>query len=178
MARNLQKVQKQISKKRGALDALHANSRDSKRLRRASAREGKLARAAAEHVKGRQIYLDRVNFFKDSIQHIAAPLSDEEVAQLVTRYRARYAPELTELRQQKRKGRPPSKREETLTQREEFEAKEYATGFWVPDLGSEDNIRRLKGWNGDWSSLSNLDFVRLNREGNKQQSAFPPRGLS
>lgn len=58
MPRNLQKVQKQISKKRGALDALHANSRDSKRLRRASAREGKLARLASEHVKGRQIYCE------------------------------------------------------------------------------------------------------------------------
>ncbi|EEP81329.1 predicted protein [Uncinocarpus reesii 1704] len=170
MAKNLQKVQKQISKKRGGLDALHANSRDSKRLQRASGREGKLARLAAEHVRGRQIYY--------SIEGIATALSDEDLAQLVTRYLARYTPELTQLRQERRKGRPPSKREETLTQREEAEAKEFSTGFWIPDLGSQDNLRRLKGWNGDWSALTNVDFVRLSSDGKKLKSTFPPRGLS
>ncbi|KAI1921695.1 translation machinery-associated protein 16 [Ophidiomyces ophidiicola] len=83
MTKNLQKVQKQISKKRGALDALHANSRDSKRLRRASAREIKLARVAAEHVMGRQIYLDRVSFFKSYITEITIPLSDNDMSQLI-----------------------------------------------------------------------------------------------
>jgi translation machinery-associated protein 16 len=56
MPRNLYKVQKLISKKRGKLDALHENSRDSKRLQRASARNDKLARAAAATLKARQVY--------------------------------------------------------------------------------------------------------------------------
>jgi translation machinery-associated protein 16 len=56
MTKNFYKVQKQISKKRGKLDALHENSRDSKKLRRASAREDKLARLAAATSKARQSY--------------------------------------------------------------------------------------------------------------------------
>lgn len=57
MTKSLYKVQKQISKKRGGkLNALHEDSRDAKRLRRASAREDRLARVAAEMSKARQGY--------------------------------------------------------------------------------------------------------------------------
>ncbi|KAI1986823.1 translation machinery-associated protein 16 [Ophidiomyces ophidiicola] len=174
MAKNLQKVQKQISKKRGALDALHANSRDSRRLRRASAREIKLARVAAEHVTGRQIYLDRVSFFKSYITEITIPLSDNDMSQLIDKYLARYTSELTQLRQERRRGRPPSRREGVLSQQEVVEAREFSTGFWLPDLGSVDNLRKLKAWNGDWSAMSNLDFLRLRTDGSKQRSMFPP----
>jgi translation machinery-associated protein 16 len=56
-AKALSKVHKQISKKRGSkLDSLHENSRDAKRLRRASARDDKLSRAASTMMKGRQSY--------------------------------------------------------------------------------------------------------------------------
>ncbi|WEW60135.1 translation machinery-associated protein 16 [Emydomyces testavorans] len=93
-------------------------------------------------------------------------------------YLSRHTSELSLLRQERRKGRPPVKREEALTQLEEAEAKEYSTGFWMPDLGSEDNLRRIKEWNGEWSSMSTVDFVRLSSSGNKQKSMFPPKGLS
>lgn len=57
MTKNLYKVQKQIKKKRGGqLNALHEDSRDAKRLRRASAREDRLARVATEVSKARQGY--------------------------------------------------------------------------------------------------------------------------
>ncbi|KAI1933021.1 translation machinery-associated protein 16 [Ophidiomyces ophidiicola] len=169
MTKNLQKVQKQISKKRGALDALHANSRDSKRLRRASAREIKLARVAAEHVMGRQIYLDRVSFFKSYITEITIPLSDNDMSQLIDKLAL-----LPTLLLERRRGRPPSRREGVLSQQEIVEAREFSTGFWLPDLGSVDNLRKLKAWNGDWSAMSNLDFLRLRTDGSKQRSMFPP----
>jgi hypothetical protein len=56
MPRNMYKVQKHISKKRGQLDSLYENSRDAKRLRRAVAREEKLGRVAARTMKGRKYY--------------------------------------------------------------------------------------------------------------------------
>lgn len=57
MAKNLHKIQKHITKKRGGkLEALHENSRDAKRLRRAGAREDRLARIASAISKGRQLY--------------------------------------------------------------------------------------------------------------------------
>lgn len=54
--RNLQKVQKHISKKRGAVGAMHENSRDAQRLRRAGARDERLIKHAANVDKGRRPY--------------------------------------------------------------------------------------------------------------------------
>lgn len=56
MPKNLYKVQKHISKKKGKLGTLHEGSRDSKRLQAAGGREEKLARAAAVTNKGRLGY--------------------------------------------------------------------------------------------------------------------------
>jgi len=59
MTRNLYKIQKEIAKKRGGkVEALHEKSRDAKRLRRAGAREERLARVAAAISKGRQLYCE------------------------------------------------------------------------------------------------------------------------
>lgn len=46
MPKSLEKTRKKISKKKGAITALHENSRDSQRLRRAEMRDDKLARVA------------------------------------------------------------------------------------------------------------------------------------
>ena len=57
MARALHKVQKQLSKKRGGkLNSLHENSRDSQRLRRAGAREDKIAKLVAAASRANQTY--------------------------------------------------------------------------------------------------------------------------
>ena len=57
MARSLSKVQKKISKKRGGKPtALHENSRDAQRLRRAGAREDKVTRLMDTAMKANQIY--------------------------------------------------------------------------------------------------------------------------
>lgn len=56
MTKNLNKITKKLSKKKGKLDSLHEKSRDAVRLRRAGGREEKLARAAASTMKGRQTY--------------------------------------------------------------------------------------------------------------------------
>ena len=57
MAKALHKVQKQISKKRGGEpNSLHENSRDSQRLRRAGAREDKIARLVAAASRANQTY--------------------------------------------------------------------------------------------------------------------------
>jgi translation machinery-associated protein 16 len=65
-----------------------------------------------------------------------------------------------------------------LKQRSEVEDKEFLTGFWMPDMGQEENLRKLKEWNGNWSSMGTLVFIRLTRDGVKQKSIFPPKGLS
>lgn len=94
------------------------------------------------------------------------------------RYINRSVPEIEQLQSERRKGRPPSKREENLLQRTDAENKEFKTGFWLPDLGQEDVLKALASWNGDWSGLSSMKFIRLTKDGGKQSSAFPPKGMS
>ncbi|PGH01423.1 translation machinery-associated protein 16 [Blastomyces parvus] len=178
MARSLNKVQKHISKKRGKVDSLHENSRDAKRLRRAGGREHKLAVAASVTMKGRRSFVDRVHFFKDNIPEPPSSLSDGDMVQLITRFIVRNQPELDQLQKERRPGRPPVKREEILQERIEAENREFESGFWLPDMSDEQNVKKLGTWNGEWSSMSTLGFVRVARDGTRQQSIFPPKGLS
>lgn len=86
--------------------------------------------------------------------------------------------ELAELQQERRKGRPPSRREEALKQRTQTEEKEFKTGFWLPDLTDEETLLKLKNWSGEWTALSSAKFARLLQDGAKQASSFPPKGMS
>ncbi|OXV11173.1 hypothetical protein Egran_01070 [Elaphomyces granulatus] len=178
MPRNLYKVQKLISKKRGKLDALHENSRDSKRLQRASARNDKLARAAAATLKARQVHVDRVSFFQECLKDIPGNLCLMDLAELVEKYIHRDASDIEQLQRERRKGRPPSKREEAIGQRTVGEEKEFMTGFWMPDLIQDEVRTKLLAWNGIWSSLSTIKFIRFTRDGAMRPSTFPPTGLS
>lgn len=45
-----------------------------------------------------------------------------------------------------------------------MDEKEYKAGFWMPDLTQEDVRTFLLAWNGDWSSLSAMKFIRLDRK--------------
>lgn len=94
------------------------------------------------------------------------------------RYINRDAAEIEQLKQERRKGRPPSRREEALKQRTDTEEKEFKTGFWMPNFGDDDVLASLKRWNGQWSGLSSLKFVRFTTDGGKQTSGFPPKGMS
>lgn len=59
-----------------------------------------------------------------------------------------------------------------------MDEKEFKAGFWMPDLTQEDVRTFLMAWNGDWSSLSSMKFIRLSQDGIKHASSFPPKGLS
>ena len=61
MAKSLAKIQKKISKKKGNVNSLHEKSRDSYKLRRATARAEKLKRRAAERVRLNQYYGTSMN---------------------------------------------------------------------------------------------------------------------
>ncbi|KAA8646005.1 translation machinery-associated protein 16 [Aspergillus tanneri] len=178
MPKSLQKVQKHIAKKRGVVEALHENSRDAKRLRRASARDDRVARVNTNLSRGRLHYVDRITYFQENIPEESEPFSDRDMMDVVTRYINRSVPEIEQLQSERRKGRPPSKREEVLLQRTDLESKEYKTGFWMPDISQRDVIKALAAWNGDWSGLSTMKFIRITKDGGKQSSAFPPKGMS
>ena len=54
MPRSLRKVSKKVTKKKGKVDSLHENSRDAQLLRRAVAREDKLAKISALRAKSNE----------------------------------------------------------------------------------------------------------------------------
>ena len=58
------------------------------------------------------------------------------------------------------------------------EEREYDSGFWIPDMQDEGSLAMLKGWNGEWTALNTIKYVRLSRDGTLQTSNFPPKGLS
>ena len=58
------------------------------------------------------------------------------------------------------------------------EEREHDIGFWIPDMVAGDNLVLLRKWNGEWTSLSTLKFVRIGKDGEKKESAFPPKGRS
>lgn len=54
MPKSLEKTRKKIAKKKGNITALHENSRDSQRLRRAQNRDDKISRIASARKKNDQ----------------------------------------------------------------------------------------------------------------------------
>lgn len=95
-----------------------------------------------------------------------------------TSYLSRYDEELAELKSQRRPGRPSSTREDLLQQFMTTEDREYNGGFWIPNMQDVGNLRILREWNGEWTALNTIKYVRLSRDGNLQNSSFPPKGLS
>lgn len=79
---------------------------------------------------------------------------------------------------ERRPGRPSNNREDLMKQRYATEDQEYTAGFWLPDMENDENLKLLRNWNGEWTSLSNLKYVRLTRAGTKTPSSFPPKGRS
>ena len=65
MPKNLEKLKKKISKKKGNITSLNENSRDSQRLRRAGARGEKLEKLAAARAKANQPHSAHAALFHD-----------------------------------------------------------------------------------------------------------------
>lgn len=109
--KNLNKITKKLSKKRGKLNALHENSRNAKVLRRAVGREERISRVATSAVIARQSFcksimlgfskgctrvsmndglltlatVDRASYFQECLQESSEPLviTDEKIPELI-----------------------------------------------------------------------------------------------
>lgn len=190
------KVQKHVSKKKGSkINALHENSRDSQRLRRAVGRDDKISRAAAVREKANEgfrkydrkrstyivlnpITVLRILFFQDHIPQPIAPLPEAEIHALIVEYLKREDEALAALKAERRPGRPMSTRQQVLEQLQATEQKEYEAGYWMPDMTDENNLKQLEAWKGNWGGLGQVKFVRVEKNGVIKESAFPPKGAA
>ncbi|KKF96818.1 Translation machinery-associated protein 16 [Ceratocystis platani] len=181
MPTTFQKVKKQITKKRmgsGSADALHEFSRDSRRLRKASIRDSRMAQQAALRGKREQPLLDRASFFQTLSQtKDGSPFTSEELYLAVKTYVQQYDEELEEVKKTRRAGRPPSTKEHQLQVKKQEYEEEFKLGFLVPDLTAEKNIIMLATWSGNWAHLSHVAWVRVPLEGEARSTTFPPKGF-
>ncbi|KAM7207982.1 Translation machinery-associated protein 16 [Naviculisporaceae sp. PSN 640] len=176
MAKTLEKTRKQIQKKRnGPITALHQNSRDSKRLHKAQIRDNRLEKIADARRKKDQPLLARVTFFQEFVQQQAnQPLTLEAIQAKVSEFVHQYDEEYAEAKSTRRPGRPASMKEDLLKMKVEALEKEHRDGFYMPDLTSETNVQLLDRWEGSWSFLPNLAWVRISATGNVRPAKFPP----
>ena len=175
----LAKVQKHVKKKKGdKIKSLHENSRDAQRLRRASSRDDRINRLTSIREKVNKQWIDRIVFFQERLPATLHPLEMENIQTLIQKYVARNDEELEQLKSERRAGRPPSTRQTLLEQQRKADEKEHESGIWLPNLRDEETLVKLDGWTGDWVSLGNMRFVRVNIDGRLSESQFPPRGAS
>lgn len=176
----MNKVTKKLNKKKKDVGSLHEGSRDAKRLNYAAGRDQKIIRHAIIRSKMNEPYLDRIRHLQNAI--VSSPerpaLSSEELLALIREYIASYEPELKDLQAARRPGRPPAARENWLKSRIDSERKEFDIGYWVPNMLDADNIQKLSRWDGEWSMLSPIAFVRIDSKGVLQDSRWPPNGMS
>ena len=103
MPKNLEKLQKKITKKKGNITSLNENSRDSQRLRRAGARGEKLGRLAVARAKANQPHsalrfsfsgsfrmmlteaVQRVAFFQGAAKATDQPIQGQKIQSLIQR---------------------------------------------------------------------------------------------
>lgn len=179
MPSKLAKVQKHVNKKKGAkATSLHENSRDSQRLRKAGARDDRVARLNAVRERVNKQWIDRVAFFQQRLPETLHPLETEKIQGLVQDYLNRDDEELEQLKAERRTGRPASTRQTLLEQQRKAEEAEYESGLWMPNLQDEETLTKVDGWKSDWVGLGVMRFVRVCRDGTVMESQFPPRGAS
>ncbi|KAK7745922.1 translation machinery-associated protein 16 [Cytospora paraplurivora] len=194
MPKTLEKTRKQIAKKRnGTIDALHQYSRDSKRLHKAQVRDERLEKLIAARKKHDQPLIGRIRFFQkaardnekrtfemDKIQSLISecvmfiktinctPCTDS------TRYVHQYDEEMEAMKKTRRAGRPASASHDMLKLKIDGLVKEQQNGFYIPDLTKQDNIDLLDRWEGAWSFLASMSYVRISKDGTVKPSSFPP----
>ncbi|KAK7970117.1 hypothetical protein PG996_001448 [Apiospora saccharicola] len=174
---SLEKTRKAIVKKKGQIDAIHEFSRDSKRLHRAAARDDKLVKVASARRKADRPYLNRAAFFQEAVkQNDLKPLELSAIGELVKEYVHQYDEELSDLKKARRPGRPASTREDLLKVKISSLQKEYENGFLLPEMTTEESVMLLDRFEGSWSYLTNLKWVKLSEDGRVQPSSFPPKG--
>ncbi|KAF4945531.1 hypothetical protein FGADI_11894 [Fusarium gaditjirri] len=200
MPTTLHKTRKQISKKRnGVVNALHEKSRDSMRLHKAGVRDQRIEKLAAARSKKEQPLVDRVAFFQQVLRlkdrdNKGAP-EINEVQRMIHSFVHQYDEEYNETKKARRPGRPASVKEDLLKAKISILEEEYKSGFGtfcgptrkiegvnivtvMPDLLDNVNVNALHLWEGSWSYLTQLKWVKVNSEGQVRPTSFPSGGTN
>ncbi|KAK3179995.1 translation machinery-associated protein 16 [Lecanicillium sp. MT-2017a] len=180
MPTSLEKTRKSISKKRGGeVNALHEKSRDSRRLHKANARDIRLEKLAAVRGKKEQPIVDRVAFFQQALKDKEVTVLElSAVQELISTYVHQYDEEYHDAKKARRPGRPPSAREDLLKAKISALEREYKQGFLVPDVMSTENGTKVVKWEGSWSYISTIPWIKVSSAGKAAPADFPSKGIN
>ncbi|PON30430.1 hypothetical protein TGAM01_v200870 [Trichoderma gamsii] len=180
MPNTLQKVRKQISKKRGGdINALHEKSRNSMRLHKAGVRDQRLEKLAAARSKREQPIVERVTFFQQNVREQGAePLEVAAIQALIHTFVHQYDEEYDAAKKTRRAGRPASTKEDLLRIKIAALEEEYTKGFLLPDVTSAENVKLLDGWEGSWVYLTTIPWIKVTNTGNVRKSEPPSKALN
>jgi len=175
MPSKLNKIQKLVTKKKGSSSkALHENSRDALRIRKASIRDDRVNREHKIRKGANEQWINRVAWFKDNLPDTLHPFSKAKLQATAEEYLTHMDEEINQLQSERRAGRPATTRQQVLELAKDAEKKEFASGLWMPNLQDEQTLVKLDAWQYDWISLSNMGFVRVDSEGAVKEAQFPP----
>ncbi|KOS18171.1 Translation machinery-associated protein 16 [Escovopsis weberi] len=180
MPSTLRKTKKQIAKKRGGeVNALHEKSRNAMRLHKAGVRDQRLEALAAARGKKEQPIADRVAYFQQGLLDKGCTVLDiAAIQELIHSFVHQYDEELDQLKKARRSGRPASVRQDLLQMKISSLEEEYKNGFLLPDVTTEDNVQLLGQWEGSWSYLATIPWIRVSAAGNLRKAELPAKGLS
>jgi translation machinery-associated protein 16 len=175
MPSKLTKIQKLVTKKKGKSSrALHENSRDALRIRKASIRDDRVSKDHKVRKGANEQWVNRVAWFKDRLPDTLHPYTKEELVAAAEEYLTHMDEEINQLQSERRAGRPATTRHQLLELAKDGVQKEFVSGLWMPNLQDEQTLIKLDAWQYDWLSLSNMGFVRVDAEGLVKEAQFPP----
>ncbi|KAI8148026.1 translation machinery-associated protein 16, partial [Fennellomyces sp. T-0311] len=152
-------------------DELHPYSRKARQLTRVALRSHKLAnKRPATNPKGIQglfqpqccsnsiNIVERWLWFRYALDESLLCATKAQVYELIDMYLKRHDEELEALDQQRKKGGHRTKvpRHDLLTALKTSEESEYKSGFELPDLMVEKNVRMLREWDGDVNGMPRI----------------------
>ncbi|RDA89780.1 hypothetical protein CP533_4687 [Ophiocordyceps camponoti-saundersi (nom. inval.)] len=180
MPSSLQKTRKQIAKKRnGDVTTLHEKSRDSLRLHKAGVRDRRLEKLAAVRNKKEQPIVDRVVYFQTELRARGdLPLDVATVQSLIFTFVHRHDEDFDALKKTRRPGRPPSAKEDLLKMKMSALETEFQNGFALPDIMQGNNAKLLADWEGSWSKLTTLPWIKVSSTGTVRSCDFPSKGIN
>ncbi|KAJ3404315.1 hypothetical protein HDU80_003008 [Chytriomyces hyalinus] len=149
-----------VSKIKGAEKA-HPFSRKAAQLRRAFAREERVAGLKTMKDADRTRAVDRMVWFKYAIPDELPSANLELVHDLIDQYINRNEDEIEELKATIRPNRQRPPKIALLEMLQGKDRHEYATGMRVPDMCDAANVARLRKWEGDYNGIGAIKMVSI-----------------
>jgi translation machinery-associated protein 16 len=106
------------------------------------------------------------------------PLTIDAVQELIQLFIHQYSEEHDALKKARRPGRPASTREDLLKNKIAALETEHEQGFYLPDIMSAAGVEILNSWEGSWTKLTTIPWIKVSTSDHSRPADFPTKGLN